>query len=151
MFKVYLAGPIQDLSYGEATEWRVYAKRVLGSVKINGYSPMRDKDYLSSEQKLGGSYDQDDMPMSTGRGVITRDFYDVESSDAVLVYLLGATQISVGTVCEIAWAWQMRKPLVLVMEKTGNVHDHVFIKQMYGFRVDSLDLGLNIIQSVLLS
>ncbi|KKL04386.1 hypothetical protein LCGC14_2616560, partial [marine sediment metagenome] len=55
--------------------------------------------------------------------------HDVMACDAVLCNMLGAKIVSIGSVCEIAWAMLMRKIVVLVMEGRGNVHEHEFLKE----------------------
>jgi len=150
MFKVYLAGPIFGLDYAGATQWRDivsdYITRRAGS-EIRCYSPMRSKEYLAGETSLGGDYPQ---PMSTSRAIVTRDFNDVTTSDLVLVNFLGAKKASIGTVAEVAWCRAFNKPVVLVMEPSGNVHDHPFITEFAGFRVSDLETAADIVCKVLL-
>lgn len=128
MFKVYLAGPITGSSYEEVTDWRETTKEHLKLMSeksvqpIVGYSPMRGKAYLSKEDKICDSYE--DTTMSSVKGINIRDFNDCKTSDVVLVNLLGATRVSIGTVMEIAWARAFKIPIVIVMEKEGNLHDH---------------------------
>ena len=109
---VYLAGPISGTSYGESTDWREsIAEKIYPHTAL---SPMRGKSYLSSEAAIADSYD---TPLSCAKGIITRDRWDVERCDIVLVNLLGASRVSIGTMMEIAWADAYRKPVVLVMEE----------------------------------
>jgi len=138
-FKVYLAGPIAGLNYAGATEWRNRATELIAeksSGAILPYSPMRSKEYLAGETSIGGDYPQ---PMSTARAIVTRDFNDVKTADLILVNLLGAQKVSIGTVAEIAWCKVLFKPAILVMERSGNVHDHPFITEVVGFRVETLE------------
>lgn len=144
MKSVYAAGPITGLSFTGATDWRNDLQLLLKD-KVKVLSPLRAKDYLKNETVIGDSYEQEkiDSPLthvlSSSRGITTRDRNDVMNSDIILVNLLGATKVSIGTVMEIAWADMLRKPVVLVMEKTGNVHDHAMIRECIGFRVETLD------------
>lgn len=151
--KVYLAGAISGLTYGEGQSWRDYTVSALASKGINGYSPLRAKDYLKAVGVIEQSYQGLKQPLaalSTDRGIMTRDRYDVESCDAVLFYLLGTgTRVSVGTCIEFGWADAYRKPSVVVIEDEGNVHDHPMTREATGFRVNNLDAGIEILDRIL--
>lgn len=56
--------------------------------------------------------------------------------------LLGAKRVSIGTTVELGWADAWRKPLILVMEKSGNIHGHIFYQGIPTYRVDNLDSGI---------
>ena len=149
--KVYLAGPIKGLNYDGATTWREYAKEKLAACGLNGFSPMRAKPYLKNETAIDASdtnYNQ--FPMSRDGAVVCRDRYDATTCDVLLVYLLGAKAISIGTITEIGWADSLRVPIVLVMEDSGNPHEHMFLRQLCAFRVNNLDEGLHIVKSILI-
>jgi len=90
--KVYLAGPITGLTFEEGQDWRVEAQKMLSPLGIYGYSPLRGKEYLKKEGVLVGSYEE--SPLSTAKGLTSRDRYDVMSCDAVLMYLKGAESIN---------------------------------------------------------
>lgn len=145
--KVYLAGPITGTSYEESTGWRSIIKTRLTELNLDGYSPMRGKAYLSAEEKLADSYS--DKTMSSINGINVRDRNDVRTSAAILVNLLGAKKVSIGTVIEIAIAFEHNIPVVLVMEKDGNPHEHGMLT--WGcIRVESLDEGLKCLTQLLL-
>lgn len=147
MAYVYLAGPISGLSYGGCTDWRQYACEALSSVGIIGVSPLRAKDYLKNETAIGDSYEQ--SVLSCARGITTRDRFDCVRADLLLVNLLGAERVSIGTMMEIAWADLSRIPVVLVIEPEKNVHDHAMVRECVGFRVQTLDEGLNVVKAIL--
>jgi nucleoside 2-deoxyribosyltransferase len=148
MFKVYLAGPISGLTYAGAQEWRdEFTRRV--DPRITAYSPLRGKDYLANAGPLEGSYK--DFPMSTDKGLTTRDRYDCMGADLVVFYLLGAQRISIGTMIEVGWCDAARKPAVLVIEKEGNPHDYPMVREALQFRVDNLDDALKLTEMILLN
>lgn len=147
--KVYLAGPITGLEYGESVDWRESAKDKLTEGGIRAYSPMRAKDYLDGVGPLESQY-FDISVMSSPRGIMTRDRWDATTCDVILVNLLGAKRVSIGTVMEIAWADLSRIPSVVAMEESGNVHEHAMITEAIGFRVPTLDEGINIVKAILL-
>jgi nucleoside 2-deoxyribosyltransferase len=146
--KVYLAGPITGLSYGDSTDWREFAKASLADAGIDGFSPMRAKDYLLQEKILSDDY-ADLSVLSTGKGITTRDRWDTTTADLVLVNLLGADKVSIGTVIEVAWADLSRTPVVAALEP-GNVHEHSMLLDAVGFRTASLEEALHVAKAVLL-
>lgn len=148
---VYLAGPITGLSYGGATDWREHARGVLAP-EITGLSPMRGKEYLASIEKISGTGEEYAHMgcLSLPRGVMTRDRFDCTRCDVLLVNLLGAKAVSIGTVMEIAWADSVRTPIVCAIEPTGNPHEHMMIQEALGYRVPSLNEALHIVRAILL-
>ena len=155
---VYLAGPITGESYAGCTDWREAARKELAP-HIAGLSPMRAKDYLENEGMVGHAYE--DTALSSARGIMTRDFFDVRNCDVLLANLLGAERVSIGTVMEIAWAHAFRTPVVLVIEPAvlehfqqlpptdANVHEHAMIREAAGFRVETLAEGLEVCKAIL--
>jgi hypothetical protein len=147
---VYLAGPITGLTFGEATDWRDEVRRKLPR-HIKTLSPMRGKQYLEQRSSFDGkimdSYAE--YPLSSARGINTRDHWDCTRATAVFVNLLGAKTVSIGTVMEIAWAYTNGVPCIMVIEDTGNIHEHSMIRESVGFRVNSLDMGIEVLISLL--
>lgn len=144
---MYLAGPISGLTFGASTDWRIEVQRQLAESGLTGYSPLRAKDYLTSEGVLEGSYEQ--HPLSSAKGILTRDRWDVQTADLVLVNLIGAERISIGTVMEIAYADSIRTPVVLAMEP-GNAHGHPMLEQASGFIVNTLEEAVALTKAILL-
>jgi nucleoside 2-deoxyribosyltransferase len=143
--KVYLAGPITGTNYEESTEWRIAAKTYLAFNQIDGYSPMRGKAYLSAEDKIADTYS--DHTMSSINGINVRDFNDCKTADAILVNLLNAKKVSIGTVMEIAWARAFQIPIVIIMEK-DNMHNHGMLT-FGNIVVDNLKDGISAIVQIL--
>lgn len=149
--KLYLAGPISGCSYEGCTSWREHFQNLIlnkcaesqqnfdGNL-IKCLSPMRGKDYLASEAEISGSYPN--HVLSCSRGIMTRDFFDCGRCDIVVANLLGASIVSIGTVMEIAWAYQSRIPVIAVMEE-GNIHNHPMIDEAIGFRVPDLEAAVH--------
>ncbi len=107
---------------------------------------MRGKEYLSLEQNISDEYS---TFLSSQKGITTRDRFDVTSCNIMLVNFLGAKKISIGTVIEYGWADVARKPIITVIEKEGNPHEHSMIRELTGFRVEELDEGLYLARSIL--
>ena len=145
---VYLAGPITGLSYGAATDWRQWFFRQLLPHPIHGMSPLRGKYYLEGESEIKAAYQ--DSVLSNARAITTRDYFDVKRASVVVVNVLGAERVSIGTVMEIAWAKAFQIPVILVIEDDGNIHDHGMIQESIGFRVNNLEDAVALVKVILL-
>ncbi len=149
--KVYLAGPISGCSYADCVDWREEARALLAP-RIQAFSPMRGKEYLEHLRSIsctGEEYAKFGC-LSLPRGVMTRDRFDATRCDAMLVNLLGAKTVSIGTVMEIAWADLKRIPIVCAIEESGNPHEHMMIQEAIGFRVPTLGEAIHVVRAVLL-
>jgi nucleoside 2-deoxyribosyltransferase len=147
-FLVYLAGPIAGCTYGECTDWREGVRRA-APASIHTLSPMRGKQRLKEIEAgstIKGVYEQN--PLTSAKGINTRDFNDVRRADAVFVNFLGAKKVSIGTVMEIAWARAFSKPVVCVME-SDNVHRHTMLEYACGYIVETLDEGVEVLATIL--
>ena len=150
---VYLAGPISGLKFGECTEWRNAVVHDLSQYGITGLSPMRGKEYLLSiakDEPLGPDGDKYKIisPLSTNQGITTRDRWDCQRADVVLMNLVGAKQVSIGTCIEIGWADAARVPIVLAMED-GNPHEHGMVLACAGLRAKTLQEAFHLVVSML--
>ncbi len=76
-----------------------------------------------------------------------RDSFDVRTADALVVNLTGAKKVSIGTVMEIAWAWEKRTPVIAIVEE-GNIHEHSMLYEAIGWRVTTLDEAMYILSLV---
>jgi nucleoside 2-deoxyribosyltransferase len=136
---VYLSGPISGESYDDARYgWRKYvADRLTPGIKA--LSPMRHEGHLAEiKGPLENQYP--DHFFSGKRIIVEKDKLDIERCDIMLVNLLGATKrVSIGTAVEIGIAMTLGKKVILVIEESGNVHDHPFITEPASLRVSSLD------------
>jgi len=140
---VYLAGPIAGTLETEAYDWRETADIILAQHGIETLSPMRGKDALQPPdgERISTTFKtyENQGVFFTSRGIMTRDHTDVLRADALLVNLLEAVRPSLGTVMELAWAYAYRKPVVVAIERNGNVHDnHPMIHEAISFRVETL-------------
>ena len=149
---VYLAGPITGLTYAGATDWRHAVIEDLEAHGIKGLSPMRAKEYLASLDKpisgTGEEYAHLGV-LSLPRGVMTRDRFDATRCNVLLVNLLGAKAVSIGSVMEIAWADAYRIPIVCVIEPSGNPHELMMIAEALGYRVATLTEAVHVIKAIL--
>jgi len=143
--KVYLAGPITGTSYSESTNWRLDATNKLSELGITAYSPMRGMAYLSKDDIIKDSYSN--HTMSSVNGINVRDYNDCKTADSILVNLLGAKIVSIGTVMEIAWARAFQIPVVIVMDM-DNIHSHGMLN-FGNIIVDNITDGIDAIIQII--
>ncbi len=151
----YLAGPITGLTYNNARYgWRSSFSTMLGKIAphIECYSPMRQKEFLSSLQGMqcrGADLDSLEHAISRPLGILGRDRNDVRERDVIVACFLGAEKASIGTVWEIGYACALQKPIVVIMEEKNNPHDHVFITHTAHYVVPTLEEAAKITASLL--
>jgi hypothetical protein len=109
---------------------------------------MRFEEELEGEDNLKAEGYEGNV-FSSPRGITARDRYDTQRADVVVSNLLGAKTVSIGSMIEFGWCDSMRIPLVLVMEKEGNIHEHAMVTEMTDFRVDNLDDAVDVVARIL--
>lgn len=112
------------LNYDGVVDWREHVRISLKLVGIETYSPMRGRESLKDVKEFSPMGEPDTGHLSTVQAITMRDHWDCRIRDLLFVNMLGAKQVSIGTVMEVAWAHAYRKPIVLVMEPSGNPHEH---------------------------
>lgn len=146
---VYLAGPITHAgSYDKATCWRHEADQALFDLGIRALSPMRDHEFLAgnwNRMQSDGSYEH---PLTLPSGIVGRDSFDVKRCDVMLVNLLDAKRVSIGTMIEYGWASAMGKVIITVMRE-DSIHDHAMLKELSTYIVDDIEEGIALCDSVI--
>jgi nucleoside 2-deoxyribosyltransferase len=133
---IYLSGPIAGLTYTEGADWREYATRCFPP-HIQGVSPLRGHRMLEGLGPIKNL--MIDHPFRKDTAINRRDKFDTLRATVVLVNLLGTTKVSIGTVMEVAWAFDHGIPVILAIEPEGNPHDHPMVRDCTSVRVASLD------------
>jgi len=150
---VYLAGGIANLTGAEVINWRIEAAAALHTRGIEALDPMRAKRHRwTQEGRVSSNFHDyaDAGVFFTSRGIMTRDHNDVKRCDALLVNLVGLQKPSLGTIMELAWAYDHQKPAVVVIEASGNPHDnHPMIHEAMSFRVTTLEEGIHSVAVIL--
>lgn len=148
---VYLAGPITGLTYEEARDgWRKeFASLMPEHVLCN--SPMRGKEFLAKRGILAADPDTyTDNPMATASGIVTRDFFDVRTSDVMVACFLEANGIaSLGTAVEFGMAYVVDTPIVMIADADCMHAKHVFLGEIAGYHVATLEEGARIVAHLL--
>jgi nucleoside 2-deoxyribosyltransferase len=100
--KVYLSGPIYPDNKEATDEWRRESKNVLIRGGIWTIDPCRNKAIYTY-----GLY--------TPNEIVFRDLKDVDESDMILAnFMMVGDKLPIGTVMEIMYAWEHKKPVVIV-------------------------------------
>src|SRR3990167_5456707 len=118
--QVYLSGPITGKPFDEATNWRHDAMVELHIAGFKVRDPLRGKSF--------SPYKAEANPTLSDKALHDRDILDVISSDILLVNFMNATQVSIGTVIEIAIGAYLNKLVVIAAPKDDKFHNHPFIR-----------------------
>lgn len=124
--KIYIAGSISGKDVEEVKD---YFSETTWKFRALGYEtlcPMTGKGKLRTEAK----YRAKDYrhPIATNKAIIGRDRWMVGQADIIYCNLHGATHVSIGSMMELAWASELHKHIVVVMEE-DNIHQHAFVLQ----------------------
>ena len=139
---VYLAGLISTTA-PYSLSWRQEAEASLVDV-ATVLSPVRGKGNLFTESTDGGVTSN----VLTSSDVILRDYQDIRKSDVILVHLelFGSDRPMMGTLFELAWAWEHRTPVVAIASPTNTLmRTHPFIVQAVSHYCADLDSALDIL------
>lgn len=145
---VYLAGPITGLTLEDGQQWREHAIKIFAGYGVEARSPLRGKGYLKSEGILGSDDYGHIHPLSSDKGIVTRDRNDTITAALVFANLLGAERVSAGTCIELGWADMARVPSIVVMEP-GNLHDAHMVRGVAGFVMETLDAAYDLALTIL--
>jgi len=132
---VYLSGPMGGCSFKEMNAWREYVTARLNSETLRCISPTR-------------SFGEDVVPVETNKWINRRDYFDCVTSQCVLVNFKGMKTISIGTVMEIAWAYQKQIHVVCVCDPDGP-QNHPMLQDSITHEVHTLDEGIAAVKELL--
>ena len=141
--KVYLAGPIAGLTEGEAKDWR---NDVAHDLKIAGFIPVSP---LRSEPAINGIYQlyYDDPLYGTKEAIAAKNELDVRSCNITLAYMpreFSKRRPSYGTTVEVAWAYALSKPVILVSDDPY-VFEHPLISRCASWKLGTLEEAVRLI------
>jgi len=123
--KIYLARPISGCTGQEVIDYYTDYKQYCENMGYDVFSPMVGKTNLRTEISLK-AHGIEGNPITTNHAIIERDRWMVSNADVIFANLLKVDRVSIGTCMELAWAHQLGKHTVTVMEKE-NIHQHAFV------------------------
>lgn len=140
---VYLGGPITGQTWDEAAAWRAQAGHQLMRAGWKFLDPMRGE-----QEQFGFANDQALPSTFAGdREAALRDLFDIDRCEVMLVNLEGASRISVGTMCELGYAYGKNKYTITVLPD-DNPHEHLFVHSLSSAVVPSLDAALDLLRGL---
>lgn len=144
--RVYLSGPITGQSPAQVRDWRDVMREKCQNIEFidpaqaaidtrNAYAkPESDKQALER--------------LHHGRFVLDRNRTLIENSDLVFANFLNSeSRVSIGSVGELFWANAFGKPIIIVRQKTGNIHNHAMLNALASRVCFSLEDGWNTLNS----
>ena len=110
---------------------------------------------MRCEPLIGERYElqYDDPTFGSARAIASKNLFDVQQCDMTLAYLpreLENRRPSYGTVCELAWAHLLRKPVILVTDDLALVR-HPLISACAGWLLRDLDEAIEVVLGLLLT
>jgi len=126
--KIYTAGPMAGLSFDQVKENYLIKKKILTNMGFEILCPMDGKMFLSGSKQFHGN-GFNDYPVTTNKAIKSRDRWMVGQSDIIFAdFTISSPKVSIGTCMEIAWADELKKHIVIVMQD-DNIHNHCFISE----------------------
>jgi len=126
---IYLVHPMSGLKYEEVEVYYTKTKTVLESLGYYVMHPMVAKKSLQSTI-FHSKVDEKGSPIITSHSITRRDHWMVRKADIILADLNNAKEKSIGSISEIATAYELGKHTIGIMEKK-NVHQHTFMLEQF--------------------
>jgi hypothetical protein len=137
---VYLAGYINGKVLNECISWRKKIVDHYENWKGKEDYPIVFLDPLNSKQYEDISEDGTTAIGIDPNAIVHRDYICVMRSDLIIANmdLFGENRIPLGTISEIAWAWDHKKPIVII-SSNEMYHKHPFSRYFASFIVKDVD------------
>lgn len=142
--KIYLAGLIST-DFTESLDWRYRVTPRLEEIGFEVSSPLHGKKDLRNQTKDGGM----NYTCNSSKSIILRDRRDVREADILLVHLelFGSTRPLLGTIAELAWAWDQRTPVVAICNLNNDyMRKHPFMAEFISHYEPTEDAAINFLQ-----
>jgi len=140
---VYLSGRIDGLTLDVCGGWRKTAKNLLYP-DVGVLNPLRGKELPPGPLNNGaivGKFGCSD------KEIVTRDILDIKRCDAMLLYLVDAGNLSVGTLVELGYAAALHKPIFTVIDDSvRNPFNNRWIRELSTMRFSDLNLAIKTIK-----
>ncbi len=122
---VYFAHPISGVSLEVVQQYYDDMRKMFGKICFV-QTPMD----VVARTDLSERKESSEDPAKANYVVTSRDCKFVKDSDVIFANLSKCTRVSIGTVMEIAWAYDCGKYIIIVMDKEG-LHEHGMILGTY--------------------
>jgi len=136
MFKIYLAGYMSKDKLKETVEWRL---KVRNHYRMKSWEDVKFLDPYNGKKfaEISGDGLKSDVPP---QALVHRDYQCVINSDLIVANMntFGCSRPSTGTTCELAWAWEYQKPIIIITED-NNYKEHPFLKYFTSWFVKDVD------------
>ena len=146
--RVYLSGPITGHPDNAIKSWRTLAVQQLsrvGEVIDPTLAPYNSEIAFEKQEAPPQALER----LRHGLFVVRRNRNLIRTSDAVLANFLGAgSKASIGSIGEIYWADALGKPIIIVRERLGNVHDHAMLNAIASEVVFTLEDAFRLIEEL---
>jgi hypothetical protein len=140
--RVYLSGPVTDKSIPDLSAWRDQVATQLGT-SWAVYDPTKGPVVT---QRLSGVTGATRRPEFKGfaHDMVARNRVALSNCDLVIANLIGAKEVSIGTVGELFWADAFHRPIILLRETSGNRHDHLMINEIATWIVQTVPEAIDL-------
>lgn len=137
-FKIYLAGYISEKKLDKCLAWRQQIRKYYENWKGKERYPIDFLDPLNGE--FGNITKQGLQCVIPGKALVYRDYNSIKIADLLVANLntFGGKRPLTGTIYELAWAWEMKKPVIVITED-DNYKFHPFIVDTAAIIVKSVD------------
>jgi len=140
VMKAYLAGYMQGTVIEQCAAWRKKIRKHYENWKGSGKPyPVSFLDPMNGENWAEISPDglKGELPAHT---VIHKDYRVVEICDLIIANMdtFGQDRPLLGTICELAWGWQMHKPIIMITTE-DKYRLHPFLQYFSSWIVSSVD------------
>lgn len=134
--KIYLAGFISKNKLDKCIEWR---KKLRDFYEQKHY-PITFLDPLNGKYFEQISNDGLSVASIPSHAIVHRDYLSVKEADLIIANLntFEEHRTPTGTICEITWAWSMKKPIIIITEEE-QYKFHPFIEYFSSIIVDNVE------------
>ena len=134
--KIYLAGPMDDLSVEGMTSWRNHASKLLYTADLVTLDPCRRVSF--HDQMYAGQHLQDTVKnMNLCKRIFKQDLQDIAESKVVLADVRRDSGRGTGTSMELMFAHMKNKIIILWANEGDSIHP--FYEAMYSEKHYNLD------------
>ena len=146
-FYIYCVHAMSGLKWEEVESYYKRAKTDLDAMGYYTMHPMCAKSELKGN-KFDPKAGETGNSVVSAHGITRRDHWMVRKSDIVFADLSGCKKKSIGSISEIATAYELGKHTIGVMEK-GSVHEHAFMSEQLDVTFETYEEAINYLQKLI--